>query len=83
MAAEWAVWAVWISKANRLPSTIGKARQKSGLFSQSRADPRRDQARCRLLVLEAVEEAGSLLAGFKGNARFVARMQNTSLFGDG
>jgi hypothetical protein len=35
------------------------------------------------LVLEAVEEAGSLLAGFKGNARFVARMQNTSLFGDG
>ena len=53
VAAEWAVWAVWISKANRLPSTIGKARQKSGLFSQSRADPRRDQARCRLLVLEA------------------------------
>jgi hypothetical protein len=35
------------------------------------------------LVLQAIEEAGSLLAGFKGNARFVARMQNTILFGDG
>jgi hypothetical protein len=34
-------------------STVGKARQKPGLFSRSRElDPRRDQARCRLWVAD-------------------------------
>jgi hypothetical protein len=38
-AAEWAVWAVWISKANRLPLNNRKG-QKPGLFPQSRARPK-------------------------------------------